>query len=659
MPDEVGPEFIALQRALAGRYSLERELGRGGMGIVFLARDVALDRPVAIKLLPPAMAAPGALRERFLGEARTAAKLSHPNIVPIHAVEETGGLVFFVMSYLEGETLGEQIRARGPLTPQAAARVLQEVAWALGYAHGRGVVHRDIKPDNVMIERGSGRAVVMDFGIAAAGPVEAGEVLGTAQYVSPEQANGDPVDGRSDIYSLGVAGFLALSGRLPFDAPDLAGLLAMHITKPAPPLASVAAGVPGRLARAVDRCLAKSPADRFPSGEALAEAIAQTVEAKRELPVPLRLWLKKGENAKVGYLAWYLVGGAPSIALGRVLFGALGWTVAMELGVAFYLFAPFGAHLAYRTWQLRRLLRAGYGLEDARLAVRDAAEKKREELTYEYGAEPPAWARFAYRATIGLGLTSAACFLGIILTAGAAHGPPAYLIFGTTLTGIGAVAGYLVHRIRPGKAITKDRAAESRLKFWSSRFARWLERVARIGLRRTAAPAELTYRPTELALGLAAGGLFDSLPKEQRKELKELPALIARLERDAAAMRRTVDDLGGAVASLGADGLAARSRALRDPAAAPEAPALTESRDRLRQDLTRRRDQAAQRLAAAVTSLENIRLNLLRLKAGTGTVSELTADLAAAQQAEDAMAFAAAAREEVEALLAAPPEPRD
>ena len=195
----VAPEFIALQRALAGRYSLERELGRGGMGIVFLARDVALDRPVAIKLLPPAMAAQPALRDRFLREARTAAKLSQPNIVPIHAVEESGDLVFFVMSFVDGETLGQRLRSRGPLTPHEVARLLQEVAWALGYAHGRGVVHRDVKPDNIMLERGTGRAVVMDFGIAAAGDGGRGEILGTAQYVSPEQANGDPVDGRSDL----------------------------------------------------------------------------------------------------------------------------------------------------------------------------------------------------------------------------------------------------------------------------------------------------------------------------------------------------------------------------------------------------------------------------------------------------------------------------
>src|SRR6185436_14184116 len=122
----------------------------------------------------------------------------------IHDVEEAGELVFFVMSFVEGETLGERLRARGPLTPHEAARLLQDVAWALGYAHGRGVVHRDIKPDNIMLERGTGRAVVMDFGIAGAAHETAVEVTGTAQYISPEQANGEPTDGRSDLYSLGV-----------------------------------------------------------------------------------------------------------------------------------------------------------------------------------------------------------------------------------------------------------------------------------------------------------------------------------------------------------------------------------------------------------------------------------------------------------------------
>src|SRR3954454_23263312 len=135
-------EFLDFQAALAGEYSLQRELGRGGMGVVYLARDVQLDRDVAIKVLPTHLAHTRESRERFLREARTAAGLSHPNIVPIHRVGEAGGFVFFVMSYVEGETLGERLRARGPLPAPDAARVLREVAWALAYAHGRGIVHR-------------------------------------------------------------------------------------------------------------------------------------------------------------------------------------------------------------------------------------------------------------------------------------------------------------------------------------------------------------------------------------------------------------------------------------------------------------------------------------------------------------------------------------
>src|SRR5882672_11629847 len=148
--------FIDFQTALAGRYSLERELGRGGMGIVYLARDLRLERVVAIKLLPPDRARATADRERFVREARTAAQLSHPHIIPIHAVEEVGDFVFFVMSFIDGETLGARVRRDGPLKPHDAARILREVAWALAYAHGQGVVHRDVKPDNILLEHGSG-----------------------------------------------------------------------------------------------------------------------------------------------------------------------------------------------------------------------------------------------------------------------------------------------------------------------------------------------------------------------------------------------------------------------------------------------------------------------------------------------------------------------
>ena len=144
---------FALQEAVVGRYSIERELGRGGMGVVYLARDVRLDRPVALKLLPPERAAVPSIRERFLHEARMAARLSHPNIVPIHAVEEMGEFVFFAMQYVAGETFGDRLRRQQRLPPWEAARVLRDVAWALAYAHAQGVTHRDIKPDNILIDQ--------------------------------------------------------------------------------------------------------------------------------------------------------------------------------------------------------------------------------------------------------------------------------------------------------------------------------------------------------------------------------------------------------------------------------------------------------------------------------------------------------------------------
>jgi serine/threonine-protein kinase len=241
------PEFIALQTALAGEYSLERELGRGGMGVVYLAREVQLDRDVAIKVLPTHLAQQPESRERFLREARTAAGLSHPHIVPIHRVGEAGGFVFFVMSYVAGETLGERLRREGPLPPPEATRVLREVAWALAYAHGRGIVHRDVKPDNILVEAGTGRALVTDFGIAQDGgharpDTDPGRIMGTAHFMSPEQAASEPLDGRSDIYSLGVVGYVVVSGRLPFDSPNLPALMVRQATE-APP--SVMRAAPG------------------------------------------------------------------------------------------------------------------------------------------------------------------------------------------------------------------------------------------------------------------------------------------------------------------------------------------------------------------------------------------------------------------------------
>ncbi|HEY6219875.1 MAG TPA: serine/threonine-protein kinase, partial [Gemmatimonadaceae bacterium] len=273
-------ELIA---ALTGQYQIEREIGRGGMGIVYLARDLRLDRPVAIKTLPEQMARDATTRERFLREARTAARLSHPNIVPVYRADEIGDQVFFVMGFVDGMSLAERLAA-GPMAPRELVPILRDVAAGLGYAHQHGVVHRDVKTENILLDGRTGRAMMTDFGIARlaeAAPVTAtGQILGTVYYLSPEQIGGEDVDARSDIYAMGVVGYRALAGRFPFDASLASAVLVSHVTKQPAPLATVAPQVPASLASIVDRCLAKDPAHRYQTcaelDAALASAAADT-----------------------------------------------------------------------------------------------------------------------------------------------------------------------------------------------------------------------------------------------------------------------------------------------------------------------------------------------------------------------------------------------
>jgi serine/threonine protein kinase len=283
LADSAPGDIAPVRSALRGQYEIQRELGRGGMGIVLLARDERLDRLVALKVLPPQLAEHGETKERFLREARMAAQLSHPNIVPVYRADEINGFAFFAMGFVEGETLGERIRDRGALPAADVVRVLREVAWALAYAHARGIVHRDVKPDNILIERGSGRSVVTDFGIARSdfnpALTQDGYVLGTVHFMSPEQASGESLDGRSDLYALGCIGFLALSGRLPFEGTAPQAILVAHATKEPPSLRSVAPAVPPALAAVIDQCLRKRADDRFANGEQLADALGKALQA--------------------------------------------------------------------------------------------------------------------------------------------------------------------------------------------------------------------------------------------------------------------------------------------------------------------------------------------------------------------------------------------
>src|SRR5690349_5789142 len=271
-----------VERILSANYELDREIGRGGMGIVYKAKDRRLKRPVAVKLLPPELAFRGEIRSRFLKEAETAAQLSHPNIVPIYSVDERDGLVYFVMAFVDGENLAARLHSQGRLDSTESRRILKEVAEALAYAHERGVVHRDIKPDNILLcADDDGRVMVTDFGIARAVSegsdsrlTATGMAIGTPAYMSPEQSMGErDIDGRSDLYALGVVGYQMLAGELPFNAPSTPALLVKQISERPTPVDVHRPDAPPDLARAVMMLLEKDPANRFPSADALVTAL--------------------------------------------------------------------------------------------------------------------------------------------------------------------------------------------------------------------------------------------------------------------------------------------------------------------------------------------------------------------------------------------------
>jgi len=615
------PLFVDFQSALAGRYSLERELGRGGMGIVYLAREVRLDRLVAIKLLPPELAAHAALRERFLREARMAARLSHPNVIPIYAVDEVGDYVFYVMAYVNGETLAHRIATRGPMPAAEAARILREVAWALAYAHAQGVIHRDVKPENILLEQGTGRALVADFGIArlaqASGGTGVGEVLGTPDFMSPEQASGEVVDGRSDLYSLGVVGYYLLSGKLPFEGPNAAAIMAKHLTVAAPATTTVAPAVPRALAQAIDRCLAKDPGERFPSSEAFAEALSDALEVRRDTPVPVRVFLKRIKVVGIMGTYVYLVVLPTVLSRLALLLARGGQRSVIELGI----FTALIALPPLFTWrQLRRLARVGYGADDVALALKLAFERRREEMQFEYGQEPMVRDRvLAGMSVLCLGIAAVSGIASLLL-----HTP-------YNLGGVAAASGFfgvifggvaLFRRsVRRGKAPLWGR-------LWGGPVGRWLFRVASVGLRITAPAAS---RPTELALGSVAEGLFHALPRETRRALGDLPEVIKGLETHAQQMRQRIEDVDRTIVEAGQ---AARAAGQRD--------ALV---------LRAARDAAQTRLGEVVAALETIRLDLLRLRAGAGTVESVTADLTNAREIGEQTERLLAAQREVEEAL--------
>ena len=614
--------FLPFQLALAGRYSIERELGRGGMGVVYLAREVHLDRLVAIKLLPPDRASIPALRERFLREARSAAKLSHPNIIPIHAVDEVHGFVFFVMAFVEGITLAERVRTRGPLPSAEASRVLREVAWALAHAHARGLVHRDVKPDNILIELATGRVLVADFGIAAtAGVADTEGISGTPEFMSPEQVLGRAIDARSDVYSLGATAFYTLTGRFPFDGASSTEILAKHVTALLPALASNGLPIPRKLSALVHQCLAKDPDQRPATADTVADQLGLALEQRREVPLALRVFVKRtGRLDGSGTLVYPFLLALSSVAVSVFAGSAWGYG-ALLAGVTI-------APLAHFVSGARRLMLQGFVEADLRPAFHAALEQAREERSMGDDVVSPGTRRAlrfaALSSALLWGLTTlvlTASPFGRWLRAGRVG---LALFAGTaTLAMISTIAHLAVEQRR------RDIDTEFWARVWLGRIGRLSFSLARKLLGRRPVAVAMTHRATELALGMAAEQLYASLPGESRTALKELPPLLSRLQGDATVLRARCNDMQDALAQM-------------DPAAEGYA------------ELQVERDEAQARAGEAVSALETIRLNLLRLHAGALTVEGLTTHLGMAVDLSAHVERLIAAKDEVERIVRYP-----
>jgi serine/threonine-protein kinase len=592
LPD---PLFTAAQHALAGQYSLERELGRGGMGVVFLAREVELDRLIALKVLPSAQASQPDVRERFLREARLAASLSHPHIVPIHRVGEAGDIVFFSMAFVDGETLGERLRSRGPLAPSAATRLLREVAQALAYSHSRGIIHRDVKPDNILIDRASGRAMVSDFGIAGApqGGARDEPVMGTPHFMSPEQRSGAQVDARSDIYSLGVVAFLSLSGLLPQGSQSLA---------------DASPATPPQLVRAIDRCLAIDPAARHANAEDFAGALDAGAVARVELPPPLREWLDAKDPWTLPYIGWSLT----MVGVSMFDFFFLG-----ERGGNYWIpgmiaLIPAIPATLYQLRSARRVFDAGFTVDDLRAAL----DVWRAERSAAPDVRAPWWHPFTRAfAWFPVAALVSRSFNGTIIERLVPRWATFYYLVAAAvaLPSISALGIPLFPKMftAPEKSLAR--------RIWGSPLGRWLERELMRG--RTRGVASSAFRPTERVLGSAVEDLVRALPAAFREQLGDVNGVVERLQRHAETAREALMHL---------DGVTAVARDAR---------------------LSATREQARRQLTESVSALEAIRLDLLRLISGDADLRPMTTVLDAARRVDEDLARLKAAQSDAERVV--------
>ena len=273
-----------------GGYRIEALLGRGGMGSVYLATHERLDRKVAVKVIAAELAHDETFRARFLGESQLAASLDHPNVIPIYDADEVDGVLYLAMRYVNGPSLQALVRERGPLSPAETLRIAEQIGGALDAAHAAGLVHRDVKPANILVAEPGRHAYLCDFGLAkrtsSRGVTRTGSFLGTVDYCSPEQIEGRPLDGRSDLYSLGCVLFNCLTARAPYERENDFAVLEAHLRDPPPSLASVGTEAPAALDAVIAGATAKDPASRFENGDALASAFGDALDPEATRAVP-------------------------------------------------------------------------------------------------------------------------------------------------------------------------------------------------------------------------------------------------------------------------------------------------------------------------------------------------------------------------------------
>ena len=595
-----------LAAALAGAYTIETEIGRGGMGVVYRAHDEKLKRTVAIKVLPPELAYRQDIRARFVREAETAARLSHPNIVPIHSVGEGNDLVYFVMGYVDGESLGVRIKRRGRLSMEEVRRIMRETSDALSAAHQQGVIHRDVKPDNILLEGTRGRVMVTDFGIAKALSAEGGTLtdtgiaIGTPAFMSPEQAAGERmIDGRSDLYSLGVVSYQMLTGELPFNSPTVPGLLMKQIGTPATPVDQLRPDTPRELALTVMRCLEKDPEDRWPTADALRRALETGTYAgpspraapRRSAPAPA----------------------SRDVPVARDDADASRWLEERR-----------GRHTG-RADRMRSKLERRLDKVDRKLERREQEEREVAQRAAETG-EPLMVVQLRHRMARTASIIGPLMLVNMVFAGGIGH---PWFLFPAVWMGWGLARDY------------------SRL--WTAGYS-WRDVIHRppapdameAKMNRDSLPAPGT--PAEFgshAAGIeqarrdrsAILGMLERLPKSEKKMLPDIEPTVDRLMERATDLARTLAALERDIDTVAEDKLDARIAALEQEPPTSEHERRLGLLQRQRQTvhaLVSRRATLESQLEACLLAMQNVRFDLLRLR--SAGVAEALGDLTQATQ---------------------------